>query len=122
MTPGRAEAALPGLTAFQTQGSPGSPVSPVLTASADRSPCRDKTLPRSSALAEATSSLGARFPASSGAASPPVGASGDALRDAPRDAVTSLCFACKLGLEPSVRQARSCGRRRSLSSRPPEDC
>ena len=59
MTPGWAEAAFPSLSAFQTQGSPGSPLSPALTArpsppaAADRSPRRDKMLPRSAALADA---------------------------------------------------------------------
>ena len=58
MTPGWAEAALPSLSAFQTQGSPDS-VSPALTAlsspppAVDQSPRRDKMLPRSAAVADA---------------------------------------------------------------------
>ena len=59
MTSGWAEAALTSLSAFQTQGSHGSPVSPALTAlpsppaAVDRSPRRDKMLPRSAAVADA---------------------------------------------------------------------
>lgn len=102
MTPGWAEAALPGLIAFQTQGSPGSPLSPALTASADRSPRRDKTLPRSAALAEAPARQAASARCSQRPPGQPAGASGDALQGCAPGCgyITLLC------LQPGARTQR----------------